>query len=103
MAAERVETNLSPAVVEDRNLALLPEHNHHGAGMLRTPVGEAEFMRLPLRHRVNNPQNVVDNNRRAIALHRSAVRILAGSRESQHLRPSRFVLMRVRGSERIQA
>lgn len=86
MAAERVETNLRLAVEEDRNLALLPEHNHHGAGMLLTPVGEVEFMRLPWRHRVNNPQNVVDNNRRAIARHRSAVRIRADSPESQSLR-----------------
>ena len=102
MAAEEVERDLSPAVVEDRNLALLPEYNHHGVEMLLNLVPEAESMRLQLPHRVNNLPSAVDNSHRAIARHRSAVRILAGSRESQLLRQSRFVPKRVRGSARIQ-
>ena len=81
--------SLNPAVVENHSLV---EHNHHGTGMRRSPVGEAEFMHRPLPHRVNNLPSAVASSRRAIVRHRSAVRTLANSPESKLVRPLRFTL-----------
>ena len=45
VVAIEMAKSLNPAGVGNRNPAVLPEHNHHEAGMPPTPVGEAEFMR----------------------------------------------------------
>ena len=53
VVAVKVEASLRAAVVQDRRLAVVQEHNHHGAGMpLDSGAAKAEFMRLRLPHRV---------------------------------------------------
>lgn len=102
LAAE-AEKSLTPAVVRHRNLAGRSKHNLHGEGMLLHPAVAAEFMRRQWLHRVSNRRSVAGNNHRAIARHRSAIRILADSPASSLLRQSRSIPQRVRGSVRIRA
>lgn len=82
--AIEVETDRNPAVVDDRSLA---EHNHHEAGVLLVPAGEAEFMHRPWPHRVNNLPSALDSSRRSIARRRSVVRTLADNPQSPLVRP----------------
>ncbi len=61
----------------------------------------AQSVRLLWLHHISPP--VADISRPSIARRRSVNRILADSPESQHIRQSRFSLLRVRGSVRIRA